>query len=519
MRRITTASGLALLYASAYFLPFLNPYSLYFIPSFFSYIVLPPLISVFLLTPVFLLCSNSSVSARRRRSLVFCGATVLTIIAVKSIFEAAGYSWINLLTLLATASQPEASHDSRWGRIILVGLAFTAALIFVYSIRDSLSKLISFLSILGYTFLFLSIYRCLAADLVFRGADEYAPLAIAAAPTSTEASRRVVWVIFDELDYALSLGKDAGLESRLPNFSRLAAHAVSATDAYSPGRDTLYSIPALLTGSAISGMTIAPYNKLNLLDQQGRTLPFGTQNSLFARLPGGPQSASVLGFYHPYCKVFPTLQACHSTYLGNAGRWFDSLTFFSDAIFSILRRLKWSAQYMPEFLLFQFDPMYRVSRNELARLDATLANRRSSLDFIHLNLPHLPNVYVQRLMRQPAGNDTNAYRQNLAGADMVLGRIVRDLESQAKQQNILLIVSSDHWLRTHSKRPASVPFMVWNVGASEGQAVPQPLSTVHSAELALDFLNGKLNSQAEIADRLGRATYYQTWSAPDGYKY
>lgn len=519
MRRLTTASGLALLYASAYFLPFLNPYSLYLTPSFFSYIVIPSLICVLLLTPFFLFCRSSLVSMRCRRSLVFCGAMILTIIAVKSTFDAAGYSWMNILTMIAPASQVDATHDFRWGRIILIGLASTAAFIFVYWIRNSLSKLIRFLSTLGFAFLFLAIYRCVAADLVFRGADHYVPLAGAAAPTSTEASRRVVWVIFDEMDYALSLGPDAGMASRLPNFSRLAANAVSATDAYSPGRDTLYSIPALLTGTAISGMSIAPRNGLRLLDQQGGMLSFGMQNTLFARLPGGPKNASVLGFYHPYCKVFSTLQACHSTYLGNAGRWFDSLTFFSEAVFSTFRHLKWSAQYMPECLLFQFDPMYRVSSDVLSRLDATLANRHSTLDFIHLNLPHLPNVYVQRMLRQPAGNDTDAYRQNLAGSDMVLGRIVRDLESQAKQQNILLIVSSDHWLRTHSKRPASVPFIVWNVGTNAEQALSKPLSTVHSAELALDFLNGKLSSQSDIADWLSRATYYQTWSAPDGYRY
>lgn len=513
------AFGLALLYASAYFLPFLNPYSLYFVPSFFSYIVIPSLVSVALLTPLFLLCSSSMVSAQCRRGLVYFGTIILTFIAAKSMFDAAGYPWSSLLSHFITPSHAGATQDFRLGRVMLVAIAAGVALVFVHSIRHRMSELTKFLSALGYAFLFLAMYRCLAGDMVAQSADQIDAAAINRTPASSHTARRVVWVIFDEMDYALSFQTDAAAASHLPNFSRLASNAVSATDAYSPGRDTLYSIPALLTGTAISGVAFDQRSNLDLLDQQGKSLPFIMKNSLFARLPQGPGSASVLGFYHPYCKIIPALQSCHSTYLGNAGRWFDSLTFFSEAVFSTLRHVDWALQYSPDWLLFSFDPMYRATSDVLSRLDGTLRKQDSSLDFIHLNLPHLPNVYVQRLMRQPVGNEMDAYRQNLAGADMVLGQIIRNLEANAKNQDTLLIVSSDHWLRTHSKRPASVPFLAWRVGAHTGQVVHRPLSTVHSAELALDFLNGEITSQPEIADRLRRATLSPTWIAPDGYRY
>lgn len=512
------ALGLALLYASAYFLPFLNPYSLYFVSSFFSDIVVPSLICVFFLTPLFFLCSSPLVSLRRRRGLAYFGSIILTFIAAKGMFDAAGYPWSGLLSHFVTNSHAGATQAFRVGRVLLVAGAAIAVLIFVHLVRERISKLMKFLSALGYAFVFLATYRCLVGDVVIHGVDKVDAAAITRAPSS-EMSRRVVWVLFDEMDYGLAFANGAEVASYLPNFSLLASKGVSATDAYSPGRDTLYSIPALLTGTAISGLAFDQQSNLNLLDQQGKSLPFITKNSVFARLPKGPGSATVLGFYHPYCKIVPMLQNCHSTYLGNAGRWFDSLTFFNEAVFTTLRHSDWAIQHLPEWSLVGFDPMYRATSDVLSRLDGTLQNQGSALDFIHLNLPHLPNVYVQRLMHQPVANEANAYRQNLVGADWVLGRIIQDLEAAGKNQNILLIVSSDHWLRTHSQRPASVPFLVWKVGTRTGQVVSRPLSTVQSAQLALDFLDGKINSQPEIAIRLDRATFYPTWTAPDGYKY
>ena len=516
MSRLALAIGLSLLYASAYFLAFLSPYALYFIPSFFGYVVYPSLISIFCLVPFFLLATSSIVGNRVRRALVFFGATILTIIAIKSTFDAAGYPWVNILTLVMPASSA-VSDNFRIERIILVGLATAGSFIFVYLIRKRLSKWLRWLSTLGYAFVVLAIYRCVVSDFIFHAP---VPASVAVAPqTAAPLERRVVWVIFDEMDYSLSLAPESGMAARMPNFSALLAHATSASQAYAPGRDTLYSIPALLTGTALSGVTIRPQNRLELINLQQKVIRFGSDSAVFSQLPGGPQSATVLGFYHPYCKLFPTLQDCHSTYLGNAGRWFDSLTFFSDAVFSAIRHIKWATPLVPEFLLFHFDPMYRVSKNVLLQLDGTLANVHSSLNFIHVNVPHLPNVYVQRLLKQPVSNDVEGYRQNLAGADMVLGRILEQLRLQAAKQNILLIVSSDHWLRTHSRQAAPVPFIAWKVGASAPSVLLMPFSTVHSKQLALDFLAGRVDTQAEVTQALRQTTYYATWSAPDGYPY
>ena len=515
MTRLNTATGLSLLYASAYFLNFLNPLTLYFVPSFFDYIVYPSLVTVFCLVPVILLATSSLPSAGIKRKLMFFGTAAFTLVAIKSAFNAADYPWGNLVQLIMP-SVFESTNRFGIGKIMLVGA--TLAIIFgcLYLTRNNLSKWIRALSTMGYAFVFLALYRCIALDFFFQPA---ASAAVTPDHAATAVDRRVVWIIFDEMDYALSLKPGSGMAAAMPNFSALTARAISADQAFSPGQDTSYSIPALLTGTALSGVTIRSQNRLDLVDQQHKMVRFGPDSAIFSQLPGGPQAATVLGFYHPYCKMFPSLQSCNSTYAVNAGRWFDGLTFFSTALISAIKNIKGATQILPEFVLYHFDHMYRASDNVLSHLDATLANQRSSFDFIHMNLPHLPNIYVQRLLKQPVENDTDAYRQNLIGADMVLGRVVKDLQALADKQNILLVVSSDHWLRTHSKQPAAIPFVVWKVGASEPIVLPDRISTVHSKQLALDFLSGKLDTQPELADALRRTPYYETWSAPDGYKF
>lgn len=508
--------GLALLYTSAYFLSFLNPVALYFVPSFFDYVVYPSLVTVVFLFTVFLIVSSPDFNFRIKRKLVFFGTILLTVISIKSIFDAADYPWIKVVKVIIP-SDFDTPVNLRLAKVALLTATIATVLGLLYINRTKLAKWRKWLSSLGYSFFFLAIYRCIVSDFVYPTVAT--PLLAAPDQSAPAVTRRVIWVIFDEMDYGLSLSPSSGMAAAMPNFSTLGARAVTASHAFSPGQDTTYSIPALLTGTALSGLTIHSHRQLDLLDQQRKIVRFGPGTSVFSQLPSGQQSGTILGFYHPYCKIFPKLQYCESTYMGNAGRWFDGLTFFSVGFFSIFRNVKWSMQLLPEFILFHFDHMYRISKNILSHLDETIENQHSSLDFIHLNMPHLPNVYVQRLLNQSVTNDAEAYRQNLIGADMVLGRIVKDLELHTSKQNVLLIVSSDHWLRTHSKNPAAVPFIMWKVGDKIPVVLSERISTVHTKELALDFLAGKLETQAELADALRRTNYYETWSAPDDYKF
>lgn len=536
------AIGLSLLYASAYFLPLLTKYSIYFIPSTLEYIFWPTFIAVVALTPIILL---SGVLLKRgnqsylKKTLILSAVTILTVISIKSSLEAAGYSWMNIVNYISSAGGDQGLGGTghvperlRWLKIIVIATAFLIVFAFTYLIRSRLSSWIGWLSTLGYAFVFLAIYRCTAYPTAATESSLNHRTTISkvdhakSSPVNPEgklikvASRRVVWIIFDEMDYEISLGHNSVIKSQLPNFSTLVSKSVTAAQAYSPGKDTLYSIPALLLGSPLSGMRINGQSNLDLEFQSRPDLPFIQEKSIFAKIPAGPGSASILGFYHPYCQIFTSVGFCHSNYLGNAGRWFDGLTFFSEPIFSAARHINGFAKLVPEFLISNFDPMYRITQHIMSDLNNILTDSGQTLNFIHINLPHLPGVYAQKIHGiSKANDDHHGYIQNLIFADKVLGQIIDTLEPMAKDQEILLIVSSDHWFRLESQAVKPIPFIAWKMGERQGNIISQPISTVHTAELALDFLRGKISSQIDISNWWKNKPVYPTWMLPDNYEF
>jgi hypothetical protein len=83
-------------------------------------------------------------------------------------------------------------------------------------------------------------------------------------------------------------------------------------------------------------------------------------------------------------------------------------------------------------------------------------------------------------------------------ADALLGTVLESL-SKTRGQEVLLIVSSDHWFRLDSQtEPQPVPFIAWKPGESTAATISKPISTVHTASLVLDFIDGKVDSHADI---------------------
>ena len=64
-----------------------------------------------------------------------------------------------------------------------------------------------------------------------------------------EGQPRVLWIIFDEMDYRVTFEKTAA-GFQFPNFDRLRQESVSATSATAPADLTIMSMPSLILGGA-----------------------------------------------------------------------------------------------------------------------------------------------------------------------------------------------------------------------------------------------------------------------------
>jgi hypothetical protein len=96
-----------------------------------------------------------------------------------------------------------------------------------------------------------------------------------------------------------------------------------------------------------------------------------------------------------------------------------------------------------------------------------------------------------------------------------------ELKTTSARSDVLLVVSTDHWLRkrsyqvndAESSRP--IPLLMWKVGQTEGIVISRPVSTFHTASMILDYLDGRVSTQADIANWWEHQTVYPSFIAPN----
>jgi len=525
-----SAIGLASLYASAFYLPLIGIEASYWLPQVGSQVLYPSAIALLLLTPAAAWWQRCGYADGERAGPL--GLIVLAVLcwtAILGAFSAAGFAALNIALIVSGAAA--SIETTRWVRLGLVVGGLSALIVTLHYLRLYWRALLRVLSILGYTYAALALIRLIPYPRSAFAIQGVGPSA-ASAPTaatnspvtaavSAPLSRQVIWIIFDELDYNQTLGQPAGPQDpSMPNLEQLARSGVSASAAYSPARDTEASIPALLTGFWPAGLKYDDRGDMWLKTRTEGIQRFAQSESAFGRLPQGPESGAILGYFHPYCAIFPATHPCEAFPEVNVGRWFDALTFFGQPAIATARWLPGSGHFLPGWLFRTFEPMYRISEDTLRALPRFLSLEKQSLVFIHINLPHTPADYSQRALHlDTVANDRESYRRNLRLVDQLVALTVATLQRRASQQNILLIVSADHWYRMDSPTVAQhIPWIAWHVGESHGSVLDTRISTVHTADLVLDFLRGRIDSQAQIGPWWGDKSFYPPLM-PHNYRY
>ncbi|MCE4538161.1 LTA synthase family protein [Pelomonas sp. P7] len=373
-------------------------------------------------------------------------------------------------------------------------LATPAVLTTLFLLNSPLrsASLLRFLGVCGVVAVPLGVWRMLQTPIGFTGP----PLVQAQAviTTTTPAPRRVIWLVLDEFDPEVAFHQALGVAADMPNLQKVRASGVVMTRAASPAGSTDLSLPAMLMGKTVRSLIYDGPGRATLVDTDGQRTPFDTAHSVFGQLPSGPASASMLGFYHPYCKVF-ALGACTSIGTNMGTQWFDGL-----------------ANLVPKRITGVLDPMTRISERQVAIWPGLLADASKTLTVLHLNLPHLPSHYAEAQTGVKATSSTDAYRINLIYTDRVVGEIRQALESAPSSQQQLLIISSDHWWRARGVRtPHPALLMVKLRHDSTPLVIDNPVSSYHLAGLTLAFLRGELDSHGDIRQWYLKQPYVPTW--------
>ena len=255
----------------------------------------------------------------------------------------------------------------------------------------------------------------------------------------------IVMVVFDELPLKSLLDCQGGIDSlRFPNFAELADEATWFRNTATVSPSTRYSVAAMLTGklpqpdrTVLPALANYPDNLFTWLRNSHR---LNVSESTTHLRPDGP---------------------------GHNGFHWQSLRQFLVDVSVIYLHL-----VLPERLTYRLPDIrygwtWRLG-HPVRQFDAFLqsipAQREPGLHFLHIQIPHLPWVYLPSGKRYLPGGDmalfskrgiwtrhetlvTLAYQRHLLQvgfADRLLGRLLRKLKTHDLYDRSLIVVASDH---------------------------------------------------------------------------
>ena len=262
----------------------------------------------------------------------------------------------------------------------------------------------------------------------------------------------LVWVVFDELSYD-QLFEHRAQTLDLPNFDLLRSVSTLYTDIQPIGRETVKVLPSLVGGKVVEDYRFRWTNKLVLHDQgQPGWQQIGPADSVFADAQRAGWRTAAVGWYNPYCTVYAG--AIDDCFWSNqdkiegpmaqdrtiAGNVATSLTALGERIVSPGRAAGQVCDY---------DVRQRLKTHMELEQHAlqVLHGDQADLVFLHLPIPHSPNIW-SRTDKGYTSSCGASYVDNLALADVEVGKILDILKASPRWPKTSLIVEGDHSWRT-----------------------------------------------------------------------
>jgi hypothetical protein len=313
--------------------------------------------------------------------------------------------------------------------------------------------------------------------------------------TSSNVQRRVLWLLFDELDRNVAFPPGSAASPYL-SIEKIRQQSMEFTAAASPGYNTMESIPALISGIGVrAGKPVSPTDVELMLADGSKTL-WRDVPTVFGDAHQRGMETILIGWAHPYTRVLSgTLGYC---------RWYvvDPVPFgVGGSLWSRqLNQLKWLS---PVNRLFRYVERYHEYYAELMlRLRHDFVPESSVLMMAHIPIPHLPSIYDAKRRRYSVlpRSRTQAYINNMALVDQTLTRIRDTLETNGTWDDTLVILSSDHgeYDRALGHRTDRVPYLIKLPGQRENRKIDAPVNTVITRALINAVLEGRIRTADEL---------------------
>jgi hypothetical protein len=310
---------------------------------------------------------------------------------------------------------------------------------------------------------------------------------------------RVIWIIFDEMDYRLAF-EQRPVGVSMPAFDRLRAESLSATTAYPPADATVISMPGLISGQRIAQVGLTNSSDLAIV------LADSGQYAYWSKLPSVFSATRELGFntalvgwsipydrelgkYLNYCEwyPFPGFQPARAATFGAA----------------IVRQI--SCMVPPLHMQYDYIQLYL---NSMTASLSVVTNSSYGMILLHLLPPHPPGMYLpdkDRFTIWPIPK-AKGYCNSLVLADRSLDKLRQALEASGEWDKTWLIVSADHsWRDSRAydgQRDLRVPYLVKAPGSANGIEFATQFNTVVTHDLILTMLRGEITNGLDAASWL-----------------
>jgi Sulfatase len=337
-------------------------------------------------------------------------------------------------------------------------------------------------------------------------------------PTRSPMSPRIVWVVFDELDYHLvSAERPASLQLR--EFDRLRTESIEANHVFPAANFTVQAMPSFITGRVVIEAEPARRDELLLFfSDRKKGVGWSTLPNIFSMARNAGFNTGLAGWFHPYCRILgDDLNTCFSQLQGADEMSVADVTL--DQALAVLSKtpLLHSLVDSRRLLLKKYKQRYlRYFRNVMTHAKQLAVDPSLGLVLIHYPIPHPPGIYDRRsdeFSTEPGGN----YLDNCWLADRALGELRQAMEEAGLWDKTVVLVTSDHHWRPGEWKPRAdwtaeeaaladslqtadhrVPYFLKLAGQTQAHRYDKPLNSVISHDLLLALLREELASADSV---------------------
>jgi hypothetical protein len=271
-------------------------------------------------------------------------------------------------------------------------------------------------------------------------------------PAPESPPLRVLWLVFDELDQRLTFS-DRPSSLNLPELDRLRRNSIFATNAFPPSDSTVVSMPALISGELLSNTELVNQRRLMItVGKSETTVNWNSRPNLFTQAREIGYSSAVIGWYIPYCTLIgDSVSKCvwidhEPTTLGESIRK-QVLDFIGGiplaSAFVIAHEIQENDRYQRRKHIEDYSGILQAAKD-------VIAGPSFGFSVDSLASPASPGNLQRRDDRFEL-NGASSYLDNLQLVDKTLGELRQQMEELGTWEDTIVLVTSDHWLRSFWK--------------------------------------------------------------------